>query len=141
MPANESSNLTTETQVLREVYAAINRNDIPAALQYFDPQIERVEPEGFPAASGIHGLAEVQAHFSQGRETWAEGSCNPERFIFAGNRIIVLLRVRVKLKKTMEWIEGRLADVFTFRNGKILQMRSFAEKQQALDWAGVQDSD
>jgi ketosteroid isomerase-like protein len=53
----------------------------------------------------------------------------------------VLLLVRVKLKKTMEWVEGRLADVFTFRNGKILQMRSFAEKQQALDWAGVQDSD
>jgi ketosteroid isomerase-like protein len=140
MTTNESSNLTNQTQLLKEVYAAIDRNDIPAALQYFDPQIERIEPEGFPAAGGIHGLAEVEAHFSRGRETWAEGSCSPERFIVAGNRMIVLLHVRVKLKKTMEWVEGHLADVFTFRNGKIIHMRTFTEKQQALDWASVQGS-
>lgn len=138
MPADESSNLNTETQVLRDVYSAINRNDIQAALQYFDLQIERIEPEGFPAASGLHGLADVQAHFSQGRDTWAEGSCNPEQFIVVGDRIVVFVHVRVKLKKTMSWIEGRLADVFTFRKGKILQMRSFTDKQQALDWAGQQ---
>jgi ketosteroid isomerase-like protein len=140
MTASQGSNLSAETETLKEVYAAINRNDIPAAVKFFDPQIERIEPEGFPAASGIHGLAGVQAHFSQGRETWAEGSCNPEQFIVAGNRIIVLIHVRVKLKVTMEWIEGRLADVFTFRDGKIIQMRTFAERQQALEWTGIKDS-
>jgi len=42
-----------------------------------------------------------------------------------------------KLKNNLEWIEGHLADVFTFRNGKVIQMRTFAERQQALDWIGV----
>lgn len=50
MPTNQSSNLGTETEALREVYAAINRNDIPAVLKFFDPQIERIEFEGFPSA-------------------------------------------------------------------------------------------
>ena len=133
--------LATETEALREVYAAINRNDIPAALKIFDPQIEWIEFEGFPSAGVYRGHAEVKVHLSQGRETWAEGSCEPERFIVAGDKIIVFLYVRVRLKNKLEWIEGRLADVFTFRNGKVIQMRTFAERQQALEWAGVKASD
>jgi ketosteroid isomerase-like protein len=41
----------------------------------------------------------------------------------------------------MEWREGRLADVYTFRNGKAIQGRSFADRRQALEWAGVKASD
>ena len=29
------------------------------------------------------------------------------------------------------------ADIWTFRNGKATQMRSFGERQQALEWAGA----
>jgi hypothetical protein len=29
----------------------------------------------------------------------------------------------------MEWIDGRFADVYTFRNGWSIQMRSFGERQ------------
>lgn len=129
--------LETEIETLKEFYAAINRNDITAALTYLDPEIERIEPEGFTQPGNYRGLAEMRAHLSQGRETWAEGACEPEGFIIAGDRIIVLLHVRVKLKRNMEWVEGDLADVFGFRGGKITLMRTFAEKQQALEWTGV----
>jgi ketosteroid isomerase-like protein len=40
--------------------------------------------------------------------------------------------VRVRLKHETEWREGRIADVFTFRNGKAIQFRTFADKRQAL---------
>jgi hypothetical protein len=33
--------------------------------------------------------------------------------------------------------DGRFADVHTFRNGKVIEIRSFGERQDALDWAGV----
>ncbi len=136
MLTNQSANMATETEVLREVYAAINRNDIPATLQFFDPQIERIEPEGFPSAGTYRGHAEVGAHLSAGRDSWAEGTCEPERFVVVGNKVVVFLHVRVRLKNNPEWIEGRFADGFTFRQGKVIQMRTFAEGQQALDWAG-----
>jgi ketosteroid isomerase-like protein len=141
MPTNQSSNLATETEALKEVYAAINRNDIPAVFKFFDPHIERIEPAEFPSTGTYRGRAEVMAHLSAGRETWAGGSCEPERFIVARDKIIVLLHVRVRLKNKMEWIEGRFADVFTFRSGKIIQMRTFAERQQALEWAAAETSD
>jgi len=138
MPTNHSANMPAETEVLREVYAGINRDDIPAVLKFFDPGVERIEPEGFPSAGTYRGHAEVAAHLSAGRESWAEGACEPERFVVEGGKIVVYLHVRVRLKNSSEWIEGRFADGFTFRNGKVMQMRTFAEAQQALEWARQQ---
>lgn len=139
MSTNQSSNLATETETLREFYAAINRNDIPAALKFLDPQIERIEPPGFPSSGIYRGHAEVKAQWSQARETWAEGSCEPEKFVVAGDKIVVYVHVRVRLKNKQEWIDAHIADVFTFRNGKVTQMRSFVEEQHALEWAGIKD--
>ena len=105
-----------------------------------DPQIEWSETFD-PTGRKYRGLAEVEAHFSTAREQWAEGACEPEEFIAAGNeselKIVVYVHVRVRLKNETEWREGRLGDVFTFRDGKIIEGRSFLDRRQALDWAGV----
>jgi uncharacterized protein len=130
-----------ETEALREAYAALNRNDILATVKAFDPRIEWAEPAEYPGGGTYHGHPAVKAHLSQSRGNWAEGSCEPERFIAAGDKIIVFVHVRVRLKHDTEWHEGRLADVYTFRNGKAIQMRAFADRRQALEWAGVKASD
>jgi uncharacterized protein len=133
--------LADETEALRAAYAALNRDDIPAFAAVLDPQIERIEPADFPQGGTYRGLEAVKAHISKARRTWAEGSCEPQRFIVAGDRIIVLVHVRVRLKHETEWREGRIADVYTFRHGKAIQFRTFADEAQALEWAGVKASD
>ena len=131
--------LASETEALKEAYAALNRNDIPGFMQIFDPEIERVEPEGFPTSGTYRGLEAVTAIFSQARSTWAEGACEPERFLVAGDKIIVFVHVRVRLKDNTHWIDARIADVFTWRQGKAIQFRTFADEHQALAWAGVDE--
>lgn len=133
--------LAAETEALKQAYAALNRNDIPAFVSIFDPQIERIEPADFPQGGTYHGLEAVQAHVAKGRGTWAEGRCEPQGFIVAGERIIVLIHVHVRLKHETEWREGHIADVYTFRNGKAIQFCTFADRKQALEWAGVNASD
>lgn len=95
-----------ETQALREACAALNRNDIPAAVNAFDPQIEWTEPAEYPGGGTYHGHAGVKAHTSQSSGSWAEGSCEPERFIVAGDKIIVFVHVRVRLKDGVEWFSS-----------------------------------
>src|SRR5262245_12257727 len=46
-------------------------------------------------------------------------------------------RTAAQLHLRTDWIDARLADVYTFRDGKAIQMRSFADRRQALEWAGV----
>lgn len=135
------SSMTPEMELVKETYAAINRNDVEAAVKAFDPQIERIEPPGFPSSGTYRGHAAVMAHISKGRNTWAEGGCEVERFIAAGDKIVAFVHVRVRLKDHTEWIDGRFADVYTFRNGKAIQFRTFGERREALDWAGVKASD
>jgi ketosteroid isomerase-like protein len=138
---DERTPLAAETETLRKVYAALNRNDIPAVVELLDPQIEWIEPVEYPLGGTFHGRTELQAHLSEARDTWAEGTCEPERFIVAGDRIIVFLHVHVRLKRDTEWIDGDIADVYTFRNGKPVQMRHFSEQEDALEWVGVELSD
>ena len=61
----------------------------------------------------------------------------PQRFIVAGDRLIVFVHVRVRLKDETDWREGRVGDVYTFRDGKAIEFRTFADERQALEWAGV----
>jgi ketosteroid isomerase-like protein len=129
----------TETEALRAYFAAINRNDMQAITRDFDPQIVRIEPDGFPTAGTYRGITEVQQNVMQGRGTWAEGTCEPERFLVNGDKVVVYLHVRVRLKSSTDWIDARFADGFVFRDGKILQYRSFGERAEALRWAGIED--
>lgn len=137
MLKNPNSNLNPDAATTAEIYAALNRNDIPGVLKFFDPQVERVEPDTPPATGIYRGLAEVEPHFTKARNTWAEGACAPEEFFVAGDKVVVFVHVKVRLKDKTDWIEGRIADGFTFKNGKVTFMRTFLERKDALQWAGI----
>ena len=130
--------MSTEIEVLERFFAAINRNDMQAVTEDFHPEIVRIEPEGFPTAGTYRGVAEIKEHLVKGRGTWAEGTCDPEEFLENGDRVVAYLHVRVRLHGSSEWIDGRFADGFGFRNGKIVHYQSFAERAAALEWAGIE---
>ncbi len=133
--------MSTEKKALEQFYAAINRNDMQAITKDFDPQIVRVEPEGFPSAGNYRGIAEVQEHVAKGRGTWAEGTCQPEKFLVNGDKVVVYLYAWVRLKDSNDWVGGRFADGFVFHNGRITQYLTFEERADALRWAGIEDEE
>lgn len=127
-------------ETLKQLYTALNRDDMAAVLALLDPDIERIEPSGFPTSGTYRGLATVAKHFVEARATWADGGCTPERILVSGDKLVAFVHVRVKLKATQNWVEGRVADGFVFRNGKITFMQTFLEPPQALAWAGLAGS-
>jgi ketosteroid isomerase-like protein len=129
----------TATEALEQFFAAINRNDMVAITNDFDPAIVRIEPDGFPTAGTYRGIREVQEHLKKGRGTWAEGTCEPERYWVNGYKVVVYLHAWVRLKDSTEWTGGRFADGFLFRDGKIIEHLSFGERAHALKWAGITD--
>jgi uncharacterized protein len=121
---------------LRDAYAAFNRGDIDGAVAGLDPQIEWSEPESFPGGGMYHGRDGAKRYLTQSRAAWAEVISEPEQFIDAGDRIVVFVHARVRAKDSNDWQEVRLADVYTMRDGKIVAMRAFADRQEALRWVG-----
>jgi ketosteroid isomerase-like protein len=131
--------LKVETDALLAAYAALNRGDIDGFCAIFDPDIERVEPAGFPMAGTYRGIEAVKEHVRHGRGTWAEGTCEPTKAIAAGDKVVLLCHVHVRVKGQEDWIDGDLADVWTFKDGKAVGYRSFGDPREGLAFAGVRD--
>jgi len=123
--------------LLRGAYAAFNRDDIPAAVHSLDPNIEWQEPAEFPGGGIYHGRAQVARYLTNSRTPWAEGASQPVRFIVHGDRVIVYVHARFRLRNSTTWTDVSLADVYTFHNGTPIAMRAFAERSAALKWVGV----
>ena len=136
----ESAQTEQLIMALRGAYAAFNRGDIDAAVEPLDAQIEWTEPAQFPGGGTYYGREGAKQYLAQSRAAWAEVISEPEKFIPAGNRIVVFVHARVRPKDSHDWQEVRLADVYTFRNGKAIQMRAFVDRQEALRWVGARVS-
>ena len=128
----------SEIELLQSYYEALNRKDFVALSQTFDPEIEWLEPSETPDGGRWSGRDAVVSHFEQGVGNWAEGTCVSERFIPAGDRIVSLEKVNVRLKGREDWNQGHLAAVFTVREGRIVQGRIFWERSDALRWVGLE---
>ncbi len=61
------------------------------------------------------------------------------QFISTGNRLVVFVHMHVRPQGSREWHDVDLADVYTIRDGRIVQMRAFANRQEALRWAGAEN--
>jgi ketosteroid isomerase-like protein len=127
--------------LLRDAYAAFNRNDIPAAVRGLDVNIDWQEPAEFSGGGSYHGRAAVARYLANSRAGWAEGSSEPVRFIVHGDRVVVYVHARFRAKDSSAWTGVCLADVYTFRNGSPVAMRAFADRNAALEWVGIAHSD
>lgn len=154
MPARNASQMKDAQQtehrikVLRAAYAAFNKGDIDAAVESLDAEIEWIEPAEFPGGGTYHGREGAKQYLAQSRAALADVISEPEQFIPAGDRIVVFVHVRLlpknspqsSPKNSNDWQEARIADVYTFRNDKAIQMRAFADRQEALRWVGAEVS-
>ncbi len=129
---------TRETESLRKAYAALNSGDIAGFVENFDPDIVRTEHFDFSSTGTYRGIAAVTENATEGRSSWAEGGCEPERFVVEGDKAIVFVHVRVRLKGRTEWIDDRIVDGFRFRDGKVIEFRSFLKEHEAMEWAGIE---
>jgi len=129
--------MNTPQATVRQFYAALNRGDVPGVMEHFSPDIVRVEFEGTPNGGTYRGWAEVQALVVKGRSTWAEGACEPEELFERGDKVVAYVHVRVRLKDSGQWVDGRIADGFAFRGGKMIEFHSFEKRADALKWAGL----
>ena len=129
--------LRQKIPVLRAAYAAFNREDFDGAVSSLDAQIEWTEPAAFPGGGTYHGREAVKGYLKQSRDGWAEGSSEPERFITSRDHIVVFVHARFRPKNSDRWQEVRLADVYTVHEGKVVQMHAFADRNEALKWAGA----
>ncbi len=76
---------------------------------------------------------------------WVEGSewllVELEQIVGEGDRLVSVHRTRSKARYTGIELEGPVAYVWTFRDGKIIHFRSFRDPDEALEAVGLPEQD
>jgi ketosteroid isomerase-like protein len=70
-------------------------------------------------------------------EPFEELTVELERIVGTGNRLVSIHFVRMKALHTGIEMEGSLAYVWTFQNGKVVHFQSFRDTREALEVAGL----
>src|SRR6266508_4241462 len=118
-----------------------NPDEIDRAFRdYLDEQFElRLPPdypEGEPVFRGREGLAQVTAML---QEAWREWRFEPERFLDAGERVVVFARIVGKGGASGLPFELETTHVWTIHAGRATSLLAYRDRSQALEAAGLGD--
>lgn len=81
----------TNLEIVRDIYDAFGRGDIPAVLAVLAPDIEWTEAKGFPTGGTYHGPeAVVESVFKRLGKEWRGFKAVPEEFLATGDAVVVL---------------------------------------------------
>jgi ketosteroid isomerase-like protein len=119
-------------EVVRSIYEAWAQNRSAASfieqdLEYVNPP-DAVEP----------GTKRGRHHLAAAREVWPDLHLEPERFVDAGDDVVVIATMRGRGASGLEtqWRQGY---VWTVQSGKAIRFRWFNDPRAALEAAGVEE--
>ena len=124
------------SDVVKAIYDAFGRGDVPAVLGAFDPQIQWSEAEGIYYADGnpyTGPQAVALGVFQRVVSDVAEFAVVPQRFIDGGDTIVVEGRYRGLMKATGTRIDAQFAHVWQLREGKVIRFQQYTDTRQWED--------
>jgi ketosteroid isomerase-like protein len=125
---------------VRGSYEAFNSGDIEGALQAMAPDVEWqtyfVPGPGGGTYRGHDGVRQLwrdaQNHFGDFRN-------DPEEIFDAGDRVVAFVCIRGRGARSGAPVEARIAHLFSFREGAVVRVESFEDREAALRKAGLRD--
>src|SRR5688572_28194555 len=99
----------------------------------FEARLPPDYPEGEPVFRGREGFDDLMAMLG---DTWGKWQVEPERFLDAGDRVVVFVRILAEGGTSGVPIAAETAHVWTLRGGRATSMHAYRHRSQALEAAG-----
>jgi uncharacterized protein len=119
--------------IIRGLYDAFARGDIPAVLGALDAAVEWREAEGFLYADQnpyIGPGAVLAGVFARLGGEWEEFQARPDGFLDAGEAVIVQGHYSGVYKATGKKVRAQFAHVWTLRDGKVVAFQQYTDTKQ-----------
>jgi ketosteroid isomerase-like protein len=123
---------------LRGASAALHRGHMAAAVEPLDAHLEWREPAEFSRRGTYHGRDGVKKYRTPSRVRLGRGKQRTGAVYHCWQRIVVFVRPRVRPEGSNHGQDVSLADVYTVRNGRVVEMQAFAGRQEALCGVGAE---
>jgi ketosteroid isomerase-like protein len=125
-------------EIVRAVYGALNRGDWDAVFREAHPDFEFTLQRG-PEAGTHRGREAAQEVLEDQRAAFDMWIAEPEEYFESGDQVVVFVRLRLRPKDSSAEFEIRIGNLWTLRDAKVLSMRGFPEREQALEAAGLRE--
>jgi ketosteroid isomerase-like protein len=91
-------------------------------------------PEGEPVFRGRDGMDQLRAMLS---ETWDEWHFEPERFLDAGDHVVVFARIVGRGVASGAPFERETTHVWTIKGRRAVSVQAYRDRPQALEAVGL----
>ncbi len=126
-------------ELVREAMAKSLSGDLDGVAKLAHPEVTLYGTVGGLEESrievGIEAIAKV--FWGDDLEAWDERRLEPERFVDAGDQVVVLLREYLRGRGSGVELENRTALVIDVSDGLVTGMRGYMDQAAALEAAGV----
>ena len=122
-------------EIVREVYDAYSRGDYARVGGFHDPHIVVVTLED----GVVYGNDAALANYERWNEAWEWTETTVEEVIGHGNQVFLAARFQARGRGSGVEIDTRIYEVFTLRDGKIVRIDEFTEREKALEAAGLSE--
>ena len=124
---------------LRRAYELFSQGDVQGAVDAVDPDPDIVwtEPESFHAGGSYRGPQGVAEYLALSREPLDKAESLPEEIIEVGDKIVVFVHFHAWPRGGGQPIEGHIADVYSVRDGKVVQMQAYSDPEEARKAVGL----
>ena len=126
-------------EVYKRAVDATNRRDLDALLDEFDPDLEwhsALVGMGTQVYRGKQGVREM---FRDVDENFTGTVVEFPEVRDLGDRVLALGRLRARGHESGVQAEGSFNQLVDFKNGKVIRIRSFLDRQEALEAAGLSE--
>jgi uncharacterized protein len=114
--------------IVRDLYEAFARGDVPSVLGGFAPDIEWHEADGMPYGGVYRGPEEIAQNVFGPIAADVEGfAIVPEQLIAAGDTVAAVVRYTGTGKATGKSLDLPVVHVWDIRDGKMARFRQFAD--------------
>jgi ketosteroid isomerase-like protein len=124
--------------VVRELAAALNANDQERLVRVMDPEIVQYGTRGgIDQDRTVRGREAVLDYWSEIEAAWESQTFEADRLIEAGDVVVAFWRERARIRDSDLEVESSTASVIKVRDGKIVELTGYMDRDEALEAAGL----
>lgn len=123
-------------QVIRGIYEAFGRGDVPAVLEQMDQSIAWNEADNSIYADRnpyVGPQAVLEGVFTRLGSEWEGFTVTPEEWLDAGDRVVVLGTYSGTYKATGREVRAQFAHVWGVREGRVKSFQQYTDTKQFAD--------
>ncbi len=117
--------------IVRSVYAAWNREELPGPRELLDPEIEYVNPPEAVEPGTRHGLEAFARALAKTLEGWETWQMEVEDMTSHGDDVAAVVTYRARGRTSGVEVVGRESALWTVRDGRVIRYAWFHGEDDA----------